>query len=323
MNGRFVMLGALASAFAMPAHAQGCTGGAYVVDACRKTVDLVNFLTPQLATAQAGGNATLGQGGSLGGFGKFVLDLRATAVNGSLPKFDNVGFNATESGTKFSSANQFIPAVSLNAAIGLWRGYSLGVTHIGGVDALVTATYLQNFDGGSIKGRLSGGNTKVGYGVRLGLLEESLLSPGVSVTYLKRDLPTISVSGTVQGSGANPGGTIAINNYAVKTSAWRITASKNLPVLGGLSAGIGQDKYDASSTVAVNVNGFSSASGAANMSMTRTNMFVGVTLNLFIAKLVGEVGQVTGGNTPALLNDFGSPANKSRSYFTGGLRISF
>ena len=319
-----VILSALAALGAPAVHAQSCTGTAYVLDACRKTVDLVNFLTPQIATAQAGGNATIGQGGALGGLGRLVLDVRGTAVNGSLPKFDNVGFSAGETKTVFAASHRFVPGVSANAAIGLWRGYSLGVTHIGGIDALVTATYLQDFNGGSISGKVSGGNTKLGYGVRLGLLEESLLSPGVSLTYLKRDLPTITVTGSVSGSGAlSPGGSLAINNFAVKTSAWRIVASKSLPLIGGLSAGIGRDTYDASSQIAVTVDGGGSGGGAAVTSMTRTNAFVGATLNLFIAKVVVEVGQVMGGSTPTLLNDFGSPANKSRGYFTVGLRAGF
>lgn len=318
-----MICGVLASTLAPAAQAQSCTGGAYIADACRKTVDLVNFLTPQIATAQAGGNATIGQGGSLGGLGKFVIDLRATAVNGSFPKLDNVGFSATEASTAFTSAHQFVPAASVNAAIGVWRGYSLGVTHIGGIDALLTVTYLPDLSGGQVQGKASGGNTKLGYGLRVGVLEESLLSPGVSLTYLKRDLPTYTVTGTVQGSGLNPGGTIAINNFSIKTSAWRLAASKSLPLLGGLSAGIGQDMYDASSQVAVQVNGGGSGSGTAGMTMTRRNMFVGAIINLLVAKMVVEVGQATGGSTPALLNDFGSPASKSRTYFTAGLRASF
>jgi hypothetical protein len=323
MKAQILIVGALAAAVAPALQSQSCTGGAYIADACRKTVDLVNFLTPQIATAQAGGNATIGQGGSLGGLGKFVIDLRATAVSGSFPKFDNVGFSPTETGTAFASAHQFIPAASINAAIGVWRGYSLGVTHVGGIDALLTLTYLPDLSSGQVKGSASGGNTKLGFGVRVGVLEESLLSPGVSLTYLKRDLPTYTVTGTAQGSGLNPGGTIAINDFSIKTSAWRITASKSLPLIGGLSAGIGQDKYDASSQVAVTVNGGGSGTGSAGMTMTRTNMFVGAIVNLLVAKFVLEVGQATGGNTPALLNDFGSPAAKARTYFTAGVRASF
>ena len=42
-----------------------------------------------------------------------------------------------------------------------------------------------------------------------------------------------------------------------------------------------------------------------------------------IKEVVGLIAQATGGSTPTLLNDFGSPASKSRTYLTAGLRVSF
>ena len=306
-----------------PASAQSCTGGAFVVDACRKAVDLVNFLTPQLATAQAGGNATIGQGGALGGFGHVIFDVRVSAVVGSVPTLSGVGFSTVESSTAFASSRYLIPALSANAAIGLWRGVSLGVTHVGGVDALVTATYLQNFSSNGVSGQV-GGNEQFGYGVRIGVLEESLLSPGIGLTWLKRDLPAITVTATVPGSGvANPGGTLSVADFAIKTSAWRVTASKTFPGFGALSAGVGQDQYKTDSRVAVNVTGGGAANGVAGMTMTRTSLFGGVTVNILVARLVLEVGRAIGGSTPVLLNDFGSAANAARTYFTAGLRVSF
>jgi hypothetical protein len=55
--------------------------------------------------------------------------------------------------------------------------------------------------------------------------------------------------------------------------------------------------------------------------MTRTNMFVGAYMNLFIFKLEGEFGQVSGGSLPAAFNSFGADPAKTRSYFTLGLRF--
>ena len=308
---------------ARSASAQTCTGGAFVADACRRTVDLVNFLTPQLATAQAGGNATLGQGGALGGFGRVAVDIRVSAVFGSLPRLGGAGFSSRESSSSFASESHLIPALSANAAIGLWRGISLGVTHVGGVDALVTATYLQNFRSDGVSGQVEG-NEQFGYGVRIGVLEESVLSPGVALTWLKRDLPTLAVTATVPGSGAaNPGGTISVTDYSIKTSAWRVTAAKTFPGFGALSAGVGQDQYGSDSRVAVNVNGGGTANSVTSMTMRRTSMFGGVSINVVVAKLVLELGRVTGGDAPPLLNDFGSAANTSRTYFTAGVRASF
>jgi hypothetical protein len=327
MNVRTMVVGAALAMGAVRAEAQ-CSAPASVQDACRKAVDLFNYLTPQLATALAGGSHTLGQGGALAGLGHVAVDLRVTGVQGTLPKLNNVGLNtAGATATSFASENQYVPMINADAAIGIWRGYSVGVTHVGGLDALVSMTYLRDYDGGDVKVSLGSDKFKFGYGVRLGLLEESLLAPGVSVSYLKRDLPTVSVAGvsTITAQGFNAPGTLAINNFTMKTSSWRVTASKNLVMLG-LSAGFGGDKYDASSTIVGTVNapapiGTQSGMASPSLSMTRTNYFVGLSLDVLVGKLVAEVGQVTGGSVPVLLNNFGSAADKSRTYFTVGVRI--
>lgn len=43
---------------------------------CQATVDVFEYLAPQLAAAVTGGNATLGQGGAMAGAGHFALTLR-------------------------------------------------------------------------------------------------------------------------------------------------------------------------------------------------------------------------------------------------------
>src|SRR5438105_6671296 len=60
-----------------------------VQDACQKAIDLFQFMAPQLSIALTGGNATLGQGSTLGGLGHFSLGLRANVLRGDLPQFDN------------------------------------------------------------------------------------------------------------------------------------------------------------------------------------------------------------------------------------------
>ena len=224
--------------------------------------------------------------------------------------------------------SQYFGVPSLDAGIGLWRGVSLGVTHVGGVDAIVTMTYLpslSNSGGSGTNFTVNGSNEKFGYGFRVGLLEESIVTPGVSFAWTQRDLPSISLSDsvTVSGGGGGTSGNIALDNFAVNTSAWRLTAGKSFLIFG-LSAGYGQDKYTANSTITANANGTTPTPVAQNFSMTRTNYFVGLSINLFIFKLEGEYGQVSGGSVPPLTNSFGGidPA-KSRSYYTAGLRFGW
>lgn len=326
MNVRTLAAGLWAAAFAVaaPAHAQCPTATA---DGCQKAGDLLNFMMPQLATAVVGGNPTLGQGGALGGFGHFSIDIRGSVVNGQFPQLDNVGLSLSGAQhSAFTSKQQYIPFASIDAGVGLWRGISLGVTHVGGIDALVTMTYAPSWNSSTNSGQTSitvpGGSEKFGYGVRVGVLEESVITPGLSLSWVQRDLPALSGSSTVQASGSNPGGTVALNNLTVNTSAWRVTAAKSF-VAFGLSAGLGQDKYDAGSSLTATVATAGNPTGTEHVSfsMNRMNYFVGAYLNLFLFKLEAEYGRVTGGTAAAAFNTFGSDPATSRSYLTLGLRF--
>jgi hypothetical protein len=283
-------------------------------------------MTPQLSTSLVGGNTTLGQGGTLGGFGHFSIDVRGGLLNGSLPQLNSVPLHTdTVHSDPFTTKNQIIPSASLDAGIGLWRGMSLGITHVGGVDAIVTMTYLPSLksSGTSSSGdfAVKGSNEKFGYGFRLGLLEESITTPGVSFTWAQRNLPTVSFSGTVQASGLNPSGELDLKDFAVKTSAWRLTAGKSFLIFG-ISAGYGQDQYNSTSTIHAKVNGPFAAEGSipGTFAMTRSNYFLGASVNLFVLKLEAEYGAVSGGKDPTV-NTFSPDAAKSRSYFTLGLRF--
>ena len=326
---RVLVAGLVAVAMAAPAPAQAqCS--TQTADACQKAVDLLNYMTPQLSTALVGGNPTLGQGGTLGGLGHFSIDIRASGFSADLPQGSGVGLSTTGAkASSFTTKSQYIGVPSVDAGIGLWRGFSLGVTHVGGVDAIVTMTYLPNLTNSSSDGTsftVNGSNEKFGYGFRIGLLEESAVTPGVSFAWTQRDLPSISLSDNISASTAagTASGTIALNNFAVNTSAWRVTAAKSFLIFG-ISAGLGQDKYMANSTITTTVTGVAgTGSEAQSFSMTRTNLFVGAAINLFIFKLEGEYGQVSGGSLPAAVNNFGGndPA-KGRSYFTAGLRFGW
>ncbi|MHB1310814.1 MAG: hypothetical protein ACYC3L_02265 [Gemmatimonadaceae bacterium] len=303
-------------------------------DACRKSQDIFNFLTPQISTALVGGSTTLGQGGVLGGFPHFALALRASAVNGTLPTVGEVNFSTTgEKASAYPGKDKYVPMASIDGSLGLFKGFPMGVTRVGGLDLLMTATYVPNVSSGSdeVQVDLPGGSTKLGYGVRVGLLQESIVVPGVSFSYVKRDLPTLTVTGTSTpnpGGGAfGAGGSFALNDLTLKTSSWRVSASKTFMIFG-LEGGFGQDKYDNSANAHVTVNaaapvGTQTASIDVANTMTRTNIYGGLIINFFIGKLVGEVGRVSGGSLPAAMNTFGSDAAASRTYFSVGLRTGF
>lgn len=339
MKGRlFVSFAALALA-AMSASAQdlqrcppGTANGLGVPDrtrasqdACQKAIDLFQYLAPQLATSVAGGNATLGQAGSLGGLGHFSVGFRVNALQGSLPQVQNVTPVVTGvQKSNYDTKTQLFPMPTAELAIGIFKGLPLAITNVGGIDLLVSAAYLPEFNSSGVSVKVPNGSLKLGYGARVGILQESLLVPGVSVSYVRRDLPTVDIA-------ANSGNdSLNVNNFTLKTTAWRVVASKGL-LLFGLAAGIGQDKYESSTDVSAHlaartvppVAAFNSAPVSLSQSITRTNVFADLSLNLLLFKLTGEIGQVSGGTINTYNTFSGTQAADSRVYGSVGARFGF
>jgi hypothetical protein len=292
-------------------------------DACQKAIDLFKYMAPQLGTSITGGNATLGQGGNLGGLGHFSVGLRVNAVQGSLPQIQNTSVAVTGAqSTKFDTKTQIIPMPTADLAIGVFKGIPLAITNVGGVDLLVSAAYLPEFNNSGVSVKVPNGSLKLGYGARVGILQESLLVPGVSVSYLRRDLPTVNIA-------ANSGSdSLYVNNLSLKTTAWRLTASKSL-LFVGLAAGVGQDKYESSTDISAHVaaRALTPAANAGPVSlsqnMTRTNIFADLSMNLLILKLTGEIGQVSGGTINTFNTFSGKQAADSRIYGSVGARFGF
>jgi len=209
-------------------------------------------------------------------------------------------------------------------AIGIFKGLPLAITNVGGVDLLVSAAYLPEFTSSGVSVKVPNGSLKLGYGARVGILQESLLVPGVSVSYVRRDLPTVNIA-------ANSGGdSLNVNNFALKTTAWRVVASKGL-LLFGFAAGIGQDKYESSTDVSAHiaartvppVPAFNSNPVSLSQSITRTNVFADLSMNLLLFKLTGEIGQVSGGTINTYNTFSGKQAADSRVYGSVGARFGF
>ncbi len=303
------------NAFGIPDNARASQ------DACQMAVDIFQLMAPQLGLALTGGNSTLGQGGSLGGLGHFAIDVRGNVFQGDIPDIGNFptpSFQGEQQHT-LPSVTHVIGLPTADAALGIFKGISLGVTNVLGLDALASATYVPTVTQNSFS-ITPQTNLKIGYGARLGLIQESLITPGVSVSYLKRDIPTTDMKGN------SPNIDVTVTNTTVSTSAWRLVASKSL-IIFGLAAGVGQDKYDASANVQATaksaLGNVTSSQIQMTQSLTRTNYFADVTLNLFLAKLVGEVGEVSGGTVNTFNTFSGGRPDKSRTYGSVGLRIGF
>jgi hypothetical protein len=295
-------------------------------DACQKAIDLFQYLAPQLGTVLAGGNATLGQGGGLGGPGHFSLGVRVNAIQGSLPQF-NASTSPAVTGaqrTNYPTKTPFIPLPVADFSVGVFGGIPLGLTNVGSLDAIVSASYLPSFSNSSVDVKVPNGSLKLGFGGRLGILQESLLIPGVSVTYLQRDLPTADITSNFNGD------TLQVTRLAVKTKAYRVVASKSFLIFG-LAVGGGRDKYSSSASIRASVaprtlpptGRQTSGPVALSQDLTRTNAFADLSLNLPLFKLVGEIGQVSGGTVNTYNTFQGHSADDSRIFGSVGVRLGF
>ena len=288
-------------------------------DACQKAIDIFGFMTPQLGIGLVGGNATLGTGGALGGPGRFSIGVRGNAIQGRMPQVAGVDASITGAqSSDYGIENQVVGLPAVEGALGLFGGIPLGVTHALALDALVSATYVPELSQSNIALSLPDGSLKLGYGGRLGVIQESIATPSVSLTYLKRDLPTTSIVAT---SGNDR---ITVDNISVKTTAWRAVVGKSIGFFG-LAVGGGQDEYDsgASGSVTVNEGAISVNGGPYDLSQTvkRTNMFADASLNFPFIKFAFEIGRVSGGKIDAYNTFSGKRADDALTYASVGIRV--
>jgi hypothetical protein len=319
---------ALSSAQAQPTVDPGCPAGAgpltaerYLQDACQQAVDLFKYMVPQLGIGMTGGNTTLAQGGALGGLPHFAIGIRGNVLRGTVPVPQAPSTTGAQQRNPYPEENQILGLPAVDFALGLWKGLPLALSNVGGIDLLLSATYVPEISTDNVS-ITPESNLQFGYGARVGLLQESLLLPGLGVSFMKRDLPKTTIVGFTGND------SLEVRDLDFKTTAWRITASKSL-ILFTVAAGIGQDTYEASTTIAATINEGAPV-GRQTLTpvtvkppkMTRTNYFADVSMNILLAKIVGTIGMVSGGEMETY-NQFDTAADASRLYGSVGLRIGF
>ena len=302
-----------------PAYAQhGAPNGNCEIrrsDACQAMVDIFGYLAPQLGALTAGGDATLGQGGALPGLGHVAVTIRMNALQASLP--DVAGYTAGSTGQpqKIATRSVFFAAPAADVAVGVYGGYPLGVTKVAALDVLFNGSFLPAFSAASTNLELPNGSFNFGYGARLGLLQEGLLTPGLSLTWIRHDLPLMNI----RARAANT--TLNVDDIDVNSSSWRVVASKSL-VAFSLAAGIGRDRYVSSATI-YKFNGLPSTAiqFPVRQDVGQTSYFGDVSTNVLFAKAIAEIGAVSGGNIRTYDTFGGKPAGALRLYASLGVRV--
>ena len=115
------------------------------------------------------------------------------------------------------------------------------------------------------------------------------------------------------------------------TAMYQIKGGDAIPRPVIVSCVTGKDSYDQSADISATVNGTfngvpisgstSVPSSATAQKLERTNYFGDVALNLPLFKIVGEVGQVSGGKVATYNGFAGGRADKDQQYFSVGIRI--
>ena len=291
-------------------------------DACQKAIDLFQYVAPQLGAVVAGANATQGLTGTLGGLGHFSVGLRANLMQASLPEVDRV-VPATRGAeqSSYTLSNRFIGLPTGDLAIGLFKGLPLGLSHAGGIDLLLSAAYLPSYNNNSVNVVVSS-SWKVGYGVKIGILQEGLLVPGVSLSLLTRGLPVVTIVGT---SGQDK---LSLDSIQVNARSWRLVAGKSFLFFGG-AVGVGGDTYTSDATLNVVIAPRLATEGGTGgpifltQKLSRSNAFASAWIDARILRIVGELGRVSGGDI-ATYNQFsGTQPADPRSYGSVGLSFGW
>jgi hypothetical protein len=321
---------ALSAALAahLPAQSGTCQGSVAapaLADACRKADDLFRFLAPQLGVALSGGNVLLGQGGALGGWGRVAAVLRVTAVDGRVPA-NAVSLNPTAAvASDFGAARAPVPVPALDVGVGLVRGVPLGLTNVGGVDLLLGVTAVPSVSRDGFEVTREGSGIVGTLGLRVGVLQESALVPGVALSVLRRRLPTTSMQYRTGND------TLGVSDTRVASTVFRLTVNKRLGLLG-FGAGVGEDRLDTRTSVEAVVNETVAGQAVRTVASvrdardrtTRGTAFVNLAFGLARAQLVAELGRSRAGPLRETLNTFGRRrANEAYTYASAGVGLRF
>lgn len=298
----------------------------FVRDACQKATDLFGFVLPQFGQALSGGSAILGTANTLGGLGKFSLNVRATAVDGRTPDVDDITLSSTgPQASQIATQQSPVPAPVVDIGVGVFKGFPVGLTHLFSLDGIVNVAYLPDVDVDQISVLVPGGRFKFGYGGRLGITRDAKMIPAISASYIRRELPSADITTTFQG-GTGGQDQFSLTGFTVTSEAIRASISKKLGFFE-IGGGVGRDTYDTRLDIGATVNeaqGTGTASYSYTQKVERNVAYGSLALNFPLLKIAAEVGQASGGTPINTFNTFvDGGQNDARRFASAGIRISF
>lgn len=312
---RFALAAAAAALAAAPAAAQGNDIGTVCdqftdADArarCASVAQAVDAAQPQLGILMAGGNPTLGTastgGVRLGLIPRLSASVRVNVVGARFPDIRDYEGGETDAFTVPA------PAVGANLSLGILPGVSLApmLGGFGSVDLLGSVSVLPL----ELLGDDFGENAfSWGAGARLGLLRESFVTPGVSVSLMYRDMGEMSFGQVCEGTETEDplftNGRLCstaegdFGEIAFGLSNWSARAAVSKRLLGlGLTAGVGYDRFETDADLAFRTPALAGTERIYRfddvaVDNDRWSAFLDASFTLLIGSLVGEVGWMQG-----------------------------
>lgn len=293
-------------------------------DACQKGLDIFVLTVPQVQGALAGGGAVLGSARPVNGLS---LGLRINAVDGRLPDLGSIALSSTGIvRSTIATVRVPVPVPTLDVAIGIIPGWSIAGQRLFSLDGLVSVGYVPSESYQGFEVATKRGSLKMGFGGKLGLLDDRLLLPAVSVSFFRRSLPTTSFSvsfaprfgGTVRDS-------IVLDETTVQNDAIRLSVSKRLGAIE-IGGGIGQDRYRTFTQVRTRITAAGGATSAGIIGVSRQDernaAYGSLALNVLRLRIGAEFGATFGGDSIATFNTFANDnINTRRLFGSVGVRV--
>jgi hypothetical protein len=261
---RSLLVAGLLSTAAGRAYAQGgiaaqCAAPG-VPEECYVVAQAVESAQPQLGILIAGGNPTLGTA-SGGGLRLGVLPRVSASANLNVVFIRLPEILAEQVGGTAQRLNEVAgipaPALSGTVTVGVFPGFSAIPTigGIGSLDLIGTATWLP-LSSASSEGFESGAAAaSYGAGVRIGVMRESFVTPGISVSVIRRSLGDVGYGDICPGSELRTGNGPTLTasrclgegdpgEFGADLTDWSTRAAIGKRLLGlGLTAGVGYDRF--------------------------------------------------------------------------------
>lgn len=274
---------------------------------CEAVATTMSNLQPSVGIGFSGANPVLGTAATLGTrFGmvpRFSVTARVNGAFADMPDiFSDYAAQLSDAQDSLSTVpTTLIPVGSLQAdlALGVFNGFGMGpaLGGLGSIDLLGSVSFIPAISALEDAG-ITEAIVNYGLGARVGILNGGILMPALSVSGMYRHMGEIQFGDIADG---DPGQF----STDLSTLSLRAVVSKGLMIFD-LAAGAGYDKYtsDPSFNFALEcrTTDCQTAGGPDGVTLTMAddisgsletaawNVFANVGFNLFVARLVGEVG---------------------------------